>query len=239
MALTVMTYNVGNGLAAPSALVQLLQRGPADVVGLQELTASQANALRTELAAAYPYQVLTPDGFAGKGVLSRYPIVDHEPLLLYPERPDLRVAVAVEDLQLNVLIGHPPPPRLAGTRIRFDPPTVAQLNRLATLALERQPGMLLGDFNMTQRNPMYARFRAAGLLDAFAAAGTGRGWSFPTRLGYAARLDHGLQGLPLRPVARLDYIWCTPGLRAEAAWVGDDGGSDHLPVLARLKLPRG
>jgi endonuclease/exonuclease/phosphatase family metal-dependent hydrolase len=45
-----------------------------------------------------------------------------------------------------------------------------------------------------------------------------------------------LQGLPLRPVARVDYIFYTRGLHATAAWLGDDGGSDHLPVLARLEL---
>jgi len=58
--LTVMTYNVGNGLARPERLVKLLRETAADLVGLQELTASQAQALQAELTSFYPYQVLHP-----------------------------------------------------------------------------------------------------------------------------------------------------------------------------------
>jgi endonuclease/exonuclease/phosphatase (EEP) superfamily protein YafD len=92
---------------------------------------------------------------------------------------------------------------------------------------------------MTRRNSVYARFIAAGLRDAFAVAGTGRGWTLPRRLGHSARFNHGLHGLPLVPIARVDYIWFTRHLSAEAAWVGGDAGSDHLPVLARLALSSG
>jgi endonuclease/exonuclease/phosphatase family metal-dependent hydrolase len=233
-----MTYNVGNGLADPRRLAELLRQAAADLVGLQELARTQADALAADLASVYPYQVLVPSGFAGKGLLSRHPVVCQQQLALYPGRPDLRVAVELDGIALNVLVAHPPPPRLRGARLAFDPMAAAQLDALARLALERPPGVLLGDFNMTRRHPAYARFVAAGLQDAFAAAGAGRGWTLPTRLGHAARLKHGFHRLPLRPVTRVDYIWCTPGVRAEAAWVGGDAGSDHLPVLARLVLPR-
>lgn len=43
--------------------------------------------------------------------------------------------------------------------------------------------MLLGDFNMTPRNPAYARLVAKGLVDAFVVAGVGRGWTLPRRVG--------------------------------------------------------
>ena len=230
VALTVMTYNVGNGLAEPARLARLLRYMEADLVGVQELAESQAFAIRTQLRALYPYQVLAPTGFSGKGLLSRYPILDQEHLPLYPGRPDLRVTVAIEGLALSVFVAHPPPPRLSG----FEPVTLAQLNALADGAVQHAPSVVLGDFNMTARNPVYARFIEAGLNDAFAVAGSGRGWTLPRRLGHASRFNHGLQGFPLQPVARVDYIWYTNALCAEAAWVGDDGGSDHLPVLARL-----
>ncbi len=235
--LTVMTYNVGNGLAPPDRLANLLRHAAADVVGLQELAEAQATVLNAELASLYPYQVLSATGFSGKGLLSRYPVVLQEHLWLYPDRPDLRVAVNVGGASLNVLVAHPPPPRISRGRLGFDPAAVSQLETLAALALEHAPSVLLGDFNMTARNPAYARFIAAGLEDAFAAAGSGRGWTLPRRIGHAARYKHGLHGLPLRPVTRVDYIWCTPEVHAESAWVGGDAGSDHLPVLARLVLP--
>ena len=235
--LTVMTYNVGNGLAPPERLVALLRESDADLVGLQELTAAQALALQAELANLYPYQVLTPTGFTGKGVLSRYPVVSEERLELYPDRPDVRVTVEVEGTRLNFLVAHPPPPGLSGLRLNFHPIAVSQLDTLATLALEHAPSVLVGDFNMTPRNPIYARFVAAGLEDAFATTGAGLGLTFPKRLGHSARIRHRLHGFPLRLVTRFDYIWTTPGLQAESAWVGADAGSDHLPVLARVVLP--
>ena len=230
-----MTYNVGNGLARPGRLAGLLRRADADLVGLQEVAPAQADVLRAELAGVYPHQVLLPTGFAGKGLLSRFPVVCHEQLRLYPDRPDLQASVDVDGAGLTVVVAHPPPPRLNRARMAFHPAAEAQLDALARLALEQPPCVLLGDFNMTRRNPVYARFAAAGLTDAFAVAGAGRGWTLPARLGHA-RFKHGLHGLPLRPVTRVDYIWYTPGLQAEAAWVGDDAGSDHLPVLARLVL---
>jgi vancomycin resistance protein VanJ len=238
MPLAVMTYNVGNGLAQPARLAAVLARAGADLVGLQELAASQAEAIARELSKIYPYQVLFPSGFAGKGLLSRYPVLESEQLWLYPSRPDLRVDVDVDGVRLSVLVAHPPPPRLERSGVRFDAATLHQLDALARVAGKCAPAVLLGDMNMTRRNAVYARFVKSGLADAFAVAGAGRGWTLPRRLGHGARFNHGLHGLPLRPVARVDYIWYTSALQAEAAWVGPDAGSDHLPVLARLALSR-
>jgi hypothetical protein len=44
MPLTLMTYNVGNGLAQPSRLAHLLRQSDADLIGLQELARAQAEA---------------------------------------------------------------------------------------------------------------------------------------------------------------------------------------------------
>jgi vancomycin resistance protein VanJ len=228
-----MTYNVGNGLAYPDRLINLIRAAHADIVGLQELALPQAEVL-AKVADVYPHQVLQPAGFAGKGLLSRYPIQSSEVLRLYPDRPDLRAWIDIDGVLVHVLVAHPPPPRLQGPRMVFDPNTLFQLEQLRGLALEHSPGLLMGDFNMTPRNPAYARYIGAGLVDAFASAGAGRGLTLPRRVGQTPRFRHGLHRVPLRPIARVDYIWCTPGVKAEAAWVGDDAGSDHLPVLARV-----
>jgi vancomycin resistance protein VanJ len=231
-----MTFNVGNGLAVPARMVALLQQVGADIVGLQEVSVEQAAALERDLSGVYPYQLLTSSGFAGKGLLSRYPLIEGASLSLYPGRPDLQAVVDVGGVRLRVLIAHPPPPRPRAAGMRFDALTLAQIEALGVLAVEHPPAVMLGDFNMTPRNQAYARLTAAGLTDAFAVAGTGRGWTLPVRVGRSSSFDHGLQGVRLRPVARADYVWYTPPLRAEAAWVGPDGGSDHLPVVARLVI---
>jgi endonuclease/exonuclease/phosphatase family metal-dependent hydrolase len=45
-----------------------------------------------------------------------------------------------------------------------------------------------------------------------------------------------LSWIPLIPAARVDYIWYTEQLSCASCWVGDDAGSDHMPVFARLKI---
>ncbi|HVG98798.1 MAG TPA: endonuclease/exonuclease/phosphatase family protein [Chloroflexota bacterium] len=240
-ALTVMTYNVGNGLAAPERLVGALRASGADLIGLQELAGPQAVAIREGLAEAYPYQVLHPTGFSGKGLLSRAPILDREQLHLYPSRPDLHVRVAVLGAEVTVVVAHPPPPRVRWRGLVFDPRAMAQIAALGRLAANRRPAVLVGDFNMTARHAVSALLRSGGLLDAFQAAGRGRGGTLPKRTGHSSRVDllpgWPARGLPgLLPLARVDYIWHTADLLPLECWVGADAGSDHLPVLARLAL---
>jgi endonuclease/exonuclease/phosphatase family metal-dependent hydrolase len=232
-----MTYNVCNGLARPDRLARSLRRTDADLVALQELALPQARAIAEDLADLYPYQFLCPTGFTGKGLLSRYPILSQEELPLYPRRPDLAAVVDVDGLPLTVLVAHPPPPRLRIPRPTFDPAALAQVAALVELASERRPTLLLGDFNLTPRTSEYRLFVAAGLVDAFAAGGSGSGWTLPRRVGRHERFNHRLHWLPLRPVVRVDYIWCTRGFHVDEAWVGDDAGSDHLPVVAQITLP--
>lgn len=236
MHLRVVTYNVGNGLSTPWRLSELLRKFDADLIALQELAPAQGEVLATDLVEIYPHQVLFPAGFAGRGVLSRYPLLNSQQLALYPDRPDLRTTLYVEGRLVQVLVAHPPPPRMSRGRLRLNALALMQLESLATLALEQPPTILLGDFNLTWRDPMYTYLRALGLQDAFAVAGSGRGWTLPRRLGYSTRIRHSFQRLPLPPFMRVDYIWTTPDLVATEAWLGEDGGSDHLPLVATLSL---
>jgi endonuclease/exonuclease/phosphatase (EEP) superfamily protein YafD len=94
----------------------------------------------------------------------------------------------------------------------------------------------VGDFNFTPRHPLYRHLRLLGLRDAFGVAGQGRGPTLPVHIGPASWVSERLHWVPLRPVVRIDFIWYTAPMVAQAAWVGPDGGSDHLPVLARVHL---
>jgi endonuclease/exonuclease/phosphatase family metal-dependent hydrolase len=234
-AFTVMTHNLGNGLASPEKLVASLRRSTADLVGLQELDGVQADAIDRSLGSLYPYRLLYPDGFAGKGLLSRFPIVSQEQLFLSPDRPDLRAVIDVDGVHLTVIVAHPRPPRVRLNGMIFDPVTQVQIDRLAQIAIESAPAIVVGDFNMTVRHKRYEQLTAHGLIDAFRAVRRG-GATLPVRVGRSVKMKDRLAGFPLKPIVRVDYIWHTPHLVPRAAWVGDDAGSDHLPVLATLAL---
>lgn len=220
----VLTHNAGNGLAPPPTLTAVLRAAGADLVGLQEITSGQAAAVERDLADLYPYRVLYGEGIPGKGLLSKFPLRDVERLMLYPARPDLRATVEMEGADLTVIVAHPRPPGLHWNGFYMNAQSRAQIATLIRLATTGVPTVLLGDFNLTERTRLYAEIQRAGLIDAFRAAGRGQGWTLPTRYFR----------LPLTPMLRIDYIWHTAHLRAAAAWVGRDSGSDHLPVLARL-----
>ena len=234
-----MTYNVGNGLAKPEQLIPLLQSSGADLIGLQELSIVQAQAICQDLSSLYPYQALFPGGFEGQGVISRYPICSVEQLHLYPSRPDLYCVVLINGISLGVIVAHPPPPHLRILGIQFDSQTKTQISALIKKAVASPPAVLLGDLNTREWTDTYADILAAGLKDAYRSAGDGAGHTLPVRLGLWKRLqsiNRMMRWIPLLPMIRVDYIWYTDSLTAITAWVGADAGSDHLPVLARLVI---
>jgi endonuclease/exonuclease/phosphatase family metal-dependent hydrolase len=227
-AFVVMTHNAGNGLAAPSRLVAALRSSGAHIIGLQELTVPQAEAIERELAELYPHRAIFAGGIPGKALLSTYPLTDVEQLHLYPDRPDLRAAVHTTHGMLTVIVAHPPP-RNYRKGFPLDRATVEQITALIGLATGGEPSVLLGDFNATRGSATYARLAGSGLVDAYRVSGRRgrqRGATLPARW---ARL-------PLPPLVRVDYIWHTPRLETLESWIGENSGSDHIPVLARLRF---
>ena len=223
-AMTFMTANLH--VAPPAQVVELLRASGADVIGLQEVRPFHIPTIEAELAHLYPYQVLRSEvGTPGKGLLSRYPILEYEFFSSRVQYPYLRAALDVEGSRLTVLVAHLPSPSFGVRGFRIHPAHATNIAMLIRMAVEEAPTVMLGDFNTTDQNDNYALMVDAGLIDAFRAAGRGLGLTWP---------DGGTLGLPLPPLVRIDYVWYTPHLRALAAWVGPGFGSDHYPVLARL-----
>jgi endonuclease/exonuclease/phosphatase family metal-dependent hydrolase len=232
---TVMTYNVGAGLAGPLRLVEVLRQSGADLIGLQEVSPEQGDAIAAFLGEDYPHQVLHPVGIPGKGLLSRYPLRETELLDLHPGRPDLQAIVDVPGGDLTAIVAHPPPPRIWRNRVVHSALTNEQIAQIATVATRGHPAVLLTDFNRVGWQSAYRQLRQAGLIDAFGAAGRGLGFTLPTRLSHLAYRGHPLGEVPLPPLLRVDYVWHTQHFRTLDSWIGGNAGSDHLPVLAQLQ----
>jgi vancomycin resistance protein VanJ len=234
--LTVMTFNVANGLAKPGRLVDVIAESNADLVGVQELSADQAEAIEVGLASRYPFRVLHPLGIPGKALLSKHPIASSELLHLYPDRPDLRATIELSGEQLAVIVAHPPPPRIKRRGLVTDPETHDQIARLVETAHAGGPALLMGDFNVLAVHRIYRQIAASGLIDVFRVAGNGPGYTLPTRMAKMAYKSHPVGNVRIRPVLRVDYLWITQDIEPLASWVGPYSGSDHLPVLAKLAI---
>jgi len=234
---TVMTANVGAGLARDASILRAIHASRPGIVVFEELPRAQAHRLHRALDDAYPEAAFFADGNEGRGILSRYPIHEVEVLEIAIGRPDCRAEIMVDGVRLTVIVAHPRPQRITRSGLLFDFPSRRQFLRLARIARDAAPAVLLGDFNMSPRHPGYARIRDLGLVDAWAERGVGRGLTFPTRIGSVRGASEGLARRRVVPVVRFDYIWCTPDISVDAAWIGPDAGSDHAPVSARLRLP--
>jgi vancomycin resistance protein VanJ len=223
--LRIMTYNLAADSAPPERVAAAIRASGADIVGLQELGPAQAAEIERSLADIYPYRLLYGEGVPGKGFLSRYPILESSPpFYIRSAHPHLMVVVDVDGIPLTVLVAHPVRPRLVRWRYMADPTALPDIQTLAMMAAHAESSILMGDFNTTDQTSHYAVLREAGLIDTFREAGWGLGPTFPTRWSR----------IPFPPLVRIDFIWHTAHLRATRAWVGDNAGSDHLPVLADL-----
>lgn len=191
---------------------------PADLVVVQEVTEAWARDLSR--LPDYPHRILlTREDPYGIGVLSRWPLdaVQLEDLAA-DGLPSLAGRVQFEGRSLQWLALHthwPITPALARARDR-------SLDAAAALARgSGGPIVVLGDLNATPFAPAYADFvRISGLRDASATAR----WQ-PTWMA-------GFWPLALR----IDYVFASPGLCVESSAVGSAIGSDHRPVLAKLRF---
>ncbi|HYJ12002.1 MAG TPA: endonuclease/exonuclease/phosphatase family protein, partial [Thermomicrobiales bacterium] len=116
--ITVMTFNLGNGLADPGDLVTYIRTIDADLVALLEVTSEIAEAAELELADMLPYMEIRGDGIPGQALLSRYPITSAQWLEFNPGRPDLFASVSVAGHLVDVLVAHPPPPEVSGVVVQ-------------------------------------------------------------------------------------------------------------------------
>lgn len=230
---TVLSCNIGNGLADPGLLVDYLGRSGASIVGLQEVSEQQASHIERELAECFPHRLLRPGGFAGKGVLSTHPLAEGASVAFAPDRPDLNTAVDIGGRRLQVIVAHPRPPRVSRTGMHFDEVTENQVRMVGELAVSTRPAVVLCDLNTISLQQAYRQLLATGLIDPFRHAGQW-GATFPVRVGNTHRFGARADKWRLKPVLRIDYVLHTAELVASEVDVGEDVGSDHLPVYARL-----
>lgn len=217
--LSVVVFNLGDQLAWEDPTLSFLRESAADVVGLVEVSDAMAARFESELAELFPFQVLHPGGLEGKAILSRHPIAASEHFALEEGRRYLRATVRVDGRELEFLVVHYSPSigffggRCAAGR---------DLRRLAQFLSKERPGLMVGDFNLTERSSEHRLLESFGLTDAFAASGEGPGFTFPMFGRYFK--------VPIGRFLRIDYAFSTDELIPLEARVGPDLGSDHRPL---------
>ena len=215
-------------------LVQIVRELQPDILALQEVSVFGAVHLAVALQDDLPYMALEPHTTrgSGQGVLSRWPILDEA----YWEYDDLlysngnqRVVIDIDGQPVVLYNLHPWPPMEWGgpTLFEFRPEQDrshrdALRDSIERIRADSGPLLVAGDLNMPETFNEYHAL-ADILTDAYRAAGTSVGFTYPAAL----------------TVIRLDYVFYNDAFAAVDAYTGPHQRvSDHLSVTADLILVR-
>ena len=235
----VATWNLELGQPEAAAVVDTIRAMDADVLGLVELTPDHAAAIAADpdLRRRFRTMELRPtEGSLGIGLLSTLPPIG-EPRRLGDPPLLVQQLDAGEGRTVTVVVAHPLPARIEAIAGELLPVGYDSVSRDRHLAIVRgvvdpilasgEPLLLIGDFNVVDREPGYDDL-AAGLTDAHRAVGLGPGHTWrPGRLEW---LPFGL--------LRIDLLFSANGVTPVA--VSQDctpRGSDHCIVAGVMALP--
>jgi endonuclease/exonuclease/phosphatase (EEP) superfamily protein YafD len=228
-AILVMSYNLNFGVAGDEGTVDLIRKGDADVVFLQESNDTWERAIRARLADVYPHMVFRRASrrAGGLGFLSRYPLhpaqYEQSPIGWFPAWRALVDGPLGPMQLLNLHLR--PPGRDGGSYLRgyvtSQEPRLEEARAHAALLDPALPAIIAGDFNEDASGRSVRFLAERGFESALPRFHQGAPtWRWQTRMGLVRW--------------QLDHILTDRSLEATAAWVMDGGASDHLPVLARV-----
>ena len=216
---TVLTINAAHGDADAAAIVDEVRSSDADFLAVQELTPSE----ETDLTAAGIEDVL-PYSFTaalpvadGTGLWSRTPLTDGETLPEFGFVP-VRANTVVDGVELTLVSFHAMSPATPRHTVQWAE-DLAHMRRL----MDSYTGTVLvaGDFNATGDHRQFRRLTEDGFIDAADASGAGLFRTFPSS----------------GPLARLDHVVASDDVDAIEVNPVSIPNSDHLGVVAHLRLP--
>ncbi|WP_340380415.1 endonuclease/exonuclease/phosphatase family protein [Streptomyces sp. SS7] len=215
--LTVATHNVNADNPDPSDTARDVAASGADVVALEELTASAVPVYEKALAATYKYHSVQ----GTVGLWSKYPLSGVEPVdIKLGWTRAMRATATTPEGEVAFYVAHLPSVRVklqAGfTARQRDKSADALGEAIADEPLSRV--ILLGDLNGTM-NDRSLNAVTSQMRSTQGAAGDGFGFSWPASF----------------PMARIDQI-LVRGVEPVTSWTLPRTASDHLPIAARVRL---
>jgi endonuclease/exonuclease/phosphatase (EEP) superfamily protein YafD len=134
--------------------------------------------------------------------------------------PSVVADVAIRDVRLRVVLTHPMPP-IDADATRLQERQIAAVAERARGLVD--PVLVMGDFNTTPWSRLFARLIGrTGLCDS--REGFGIQASFPS--------DMAILRIPI------DHLLASCSIGVRARRIGPQVGSDHLPVIVDLTIPR-
>ena len=225
----IMTYNLHNGFHPYGyldleAIAQVIENEDADIVALQEVSrgwlingsTDMLTWLSQRLDMPYIFNPTT-DLLWGNALLSRYPIINHQPHTLPPDSlPLTRGFIAAE-----INIGNAQTINIIATHLHhsYNDSQIRQQQAqvIVDYAQSLPHTIIMGDLNAEPDSPEMQLFHKAGFTDILTN-------EQPNFTYYS-----------LDPDRQIDYIWLTPDLTADHITIPPIPASDHLGVAATIR----
>lgn len=214
--LTVVSHNVNDANPDPASTARALAASGAEVVALEELSPSAADAYVNALSGTYRYHSVQ----GTVGLWSKYRMSDTQPVGIMAWTRAMRSTIATPKGPVTVFVAHLPSVRI-NPRGGFTADNRDASARLLADAVRADPSrrtILVGDLNGTTNDsalsPVTSQLRSAQDV-----AGDGFGFTWPASF----------------PMARIDHI-LVRGVQPVSSWTLPATASDHLPVAASVKL---
>lgn len=217
-AIRVLVLNVHTESSGFEQVRQLIADERPDVVGLVEVDGRWLVGIAPAVT-GYPGRIEAPrDDNFGVALYARGELRGAAEVLK-TELPTVFAELALRGARLRIVLTHPPPPISA----RALAMQYVQLAEIAPRAAGAGPVVIMGDFNATPWSRPFAWLREhTGLCDS--------------RAGFGIQASYPTESMLLRiPIDHL-LASCTVGVRDRR--IGRDVGSDHVPVLVDLIVPR-
>ena len=235
--LRVMTLNTWHESDSEGEFAKFVNQHQPDLIALQEV-GSQFNVELKALSDEWPYQMRAMAGPRDDVVLlSKFPITSEESDRDWRGCFCAQATIDWHGQVVRIIVVHIWSPYYDfdtdGLVPRLRDFTTAHQNvaydaLLTQVQASREPLIVLGDFNTTERQPGYDRLYSAGLEDAHAAVGWGLGHTYPAPYSK-------FEWLPVSLI-RIDHIFYDPSWRAKDVWTQPLMGSDHQSVMADLQF---
>lgn len=197
-----------------------------DIVTIVEINQKWVDAIEPTMK-LYPYRKTIIKG-PGMALYSKYPIERTD--ISYFGRnhhPRVSSAIQVAGQSVQLLIAHPTTP-LTPSRFRERNQEMLLIgNEIKTLP---SPKILIGDFNCGPWSAAFKNLLACGLNDSEQGFGPQPSWS--THIGRVLKIG------PVPPVIPIDHILVSKDINVLSRETGPDIGSDHLPVIVKMTIPK-
>jgi endonuclease/exonuclease/phosphatase (EEP) superfamily protein YafD len=227
--LTVMSFNIcGNNTDTP-AIVRSIRAIDPDVVMLVEVSPKMMEQITASLESEFPARFRSPGG--GLGVLSKLPLKSAQgENFAGSDATNLVATIEYHQHEIKIIGTHPMVPKGLDLFNYRNQHLQAISNYIKGT---QESAILLGDFNLTPWSPYYRQLvQTTGLHNTRLGFGILPTW---TRSSSCAELPNWL--IPILNIP-IDHIFVSKDFQIVRTYPGDNGNSDHAPIIAELAIEK-